>query len=174
MINHYIMNIAVDIEDYEPNSIFFCDSIKNSVINEGIFIRVLYSNSYVAINGVYLLITLYDITFCKYYNKSKCNFNVNLNKNIINKIKIIEEQILQKINIKNKISQCKIYEQMKNGGIKLYNEIIETLSESKIENNINNQTFILKISGIWETQTNYGLTYKFIRPLQLLHYCELC
>jgi hypothetical protein len=24
-------------------------------------------------------------------------------------------------------------------------------------------SFILKISGIWETQYNYGLTYKFIK-----------
>jgi len=26
----------------------------------------------------------------------------------------------------------------------------------------NKKTFILKISGIWENEINYGLTYKFI------------
>jgi uncharacterized membrane protein (UPF0182 family) len=110
-------------------------------------------------NGIFILIKLNDITYNKYYNKFKCNFNINLNKDTINKIKIIEEGILQKINIQNKMPQYKIYEQMKNGSIKLYNEINE---------NDNNTNFILKISGIWETQTNYGLTYKFIKPL---HFC---
>jgi Zn-dependent M16 (insulinase) family peptidase len=150
------MNIAIQIENYDKNNIFFCDSIKNSIINEGIFFRILYSNSYVLMNGIFLLIKLNDVTFNKYYNKFKCNFNTNINKEIINKIKIIEEQILEKINIQNKGPQYKIYEQMKNGSIKLYNEINE--------NNID-QNFILKISGIWETHTNYGLTYKFIKPL---------
>ena len=76
MINHFIMNIAIKIEQYDSNKIFFCESIKNSIINEGIFIRILYSTSYVVINGVFLLINLNDITFNKYYNKFKCNFNV--------------------------------------------------------------------------------------------------
>jgi hypothetical protein len=150
------MNIAIKIEQYQSDNLFFCESIKNSIINEGIFIRILYSNSCVVMNGIFLFINLNDIMFNKYYNKFKCSFNVNLNKDIINKIKIIEEQILQKINIKNKVPQYKIYEQMKNGGIKLYNEINE---------HNNNENFILKISGIWETQSNYGLTYKFIKPL---------
>jgi hypothetical protein len=156
------MNVAIKLEQYNHNNIFFCDSIKNSIINEGIFIRILYSNSYVLINGIFLLISLNDITFCKYYNKFKCVFNINFNKNIINEIKIIEEQLLNKINIKNKEPQFKIYEQMKNGYIKLYNEINEI---AEINKNNNSQNFILKISGIWETQTNYGLTYKFIKPL---------
>jgi hypothetical protein len=153
------MYIAIKIEQYEHDNIFFCDSIKNSIINEGIFFRILYSNSYLIMNGIFLSIKLNDITFNKYYNKYynkfKCNFNINLNKDIINKIKVIEEQILQKIYIQNKVPQYKIYEQMKNGCIKLYNEI----NEDNID-----QNFILKISGIWETQTNYGLTYKFIKP----------
>ena len=57
------------------------------------------------------------------------------------------------IEIKNKISQLKIHEQLKNGNIKLFNEVT----------NKNNCSFILKISGIWETHSNYGLTYKFIK-----------
>ena len=101
MINHFIMNIAIKIEQYDSNKIFFCESIKNSIINEGIFIRILYSTSYVVINGVFLLINLNDITFNKYYNKFKCNFNVNVNKDIIHEIKLIEEQILQNINLLN-------------------------------------------------------------------------
>ena len=61
--------------------------------------------------------------------------------------------MLKKIEINNKIPQFKIYEQFINGNIKFFSD-----------NNIkNNNYFILKISGIWETQINYGLTYKFTK-----------
>ena len=71
---------------------------------------------------------------------------------LINNIKVIEEDILRKVNITDKVPQYKIYEQLKNGNIKIFSESID-----KIKN-----TFLLKISGIWETKNEYGLTYKFI------------
>lgn len=146
------MNIVKDIDQYNENNIYFCEPIKNNIMNEGNFIRILYSTNNVVLNGIYLLISLNDIVCDKYYNKYKCIFNTNVHKNMIDSLKIIEENILKKIEIKNKIPQLKIYEQLKNGNIKLFNEV-NKLSCS----------FILKISGIWETHNNYGLTYKFIK-----------
>ncbi len=121
-------------------------------MNDGNFIRILYSTNLMVLNGIYLLIKLNDITCEKYYNKYKCTFNVYNHKDIIESLKLIEEEIIKKYKT-NKIPSYKIYEQIKCGQIKLFSDI----------NNLNSQTFILKISGIWETQTNYGLTYKFIR-----------
>jgi hypothetical protein len=59
---------------------------------------------------------------------------------------------LKKINIKNKFAQNKIYDQLKNGNIKIFSDV-----NPKTYMN----TFLLKISGIWETETQYGVTYKF-------------
>ena len=146
------MNIVKNIDQYNEDNIFFCEPIKNNIMNEGIFIRILYSSHNFILNGVYLFIQFNDIICEKYFNKYKCIFNINSHKEVINKIKEIEENILIKINLKNKIPQYKIYDQLKNGNIKIFNEI-----------NKSNCYFILKISGIWETQTNYGLTYKFIK-----------
>jgi hypothetical protein len=84
---------------------------------------------------------------------NECNFNVDNHIEIIEKIKVIEENLLKKIEIYNKIPQFKIYDQLINGNIKIF---CETFSKS-------NNDFILKISGIWETQTSYGLTYKFTK-----------
>lgn len=145
------MNIVITIDQYNENNLFFSEPIKNNVINDGNFIRIIYSSKNVILNGVYLLLTLNDITCEKYYNKYKCSFDVLLNKDIIYKIKIIEETILKKIEIIDKMPQFKIYEQLKNGNIKIFSDI-------KGEDT----KFVLKISGIWETQYNYGLTYKFI------------
>ena len=47
----------------------------------------------------------------------------------------------------------KIYEQLKNGNIKVFT--------NEMSYKINNNAFVLKISGVWETEQNYGVTYKF-------------
>jgi hypothetical protein len=145
------MNLVKSINQYNEDNIYFCEPIKNNVMNEGKFIRILYSTHNLVLNGIYLLVHINDITCDKYYNKYKCNFNTLHNKDIIDNIKTIEENILKKIEIK-KIPQLKIYEQLRNGNIKLFNEVNKSFC-----------SFILKISGIWETQFNYGLTYKFIK-----------
>ena len=144
------MNIVKNINQYDENSLFFCEPIKNNIIDDSYFIRILYSTHNVVINGVYLLITLNNITCEKYYNKYRCCFNPNNHKDVIDNIKKIEENILNKYDNK-KIPNFKISEQLKNGNIKLFNLI-----------NTSDSSFIVKISGIWETNCNYGLTYKFI------------
>lgn len=146
------MNIIKTIDQYDDNCIYFCDPIKNNVMNEGNFIRILYSSSTFVLNGIYLLVRFNDINIEKYYNKYKCIFNINAHREIIESIKIVEDNLLKKINIKYKSPQNKIYDQLKNGNIKIFSD-----SNFKPYSNI----FLLKISGIWETETQYGVTYKF-------------
>jgi hypothetical protein len=148
------MNVVKTIEQYEENNIFFCEPIKNNIMNDGNFIRLLYSTHNIVLNGIFIYITFNEITVEKHYNKYKCCFNVNLCKNLIDKIKIIEENILKKVNIYDKIPQLKIYEQMSTGNIKIFCDATTPKT---------NSSFILKISGIWENNFNYGLTYKFTK-----------
>ena len=147
------MNIAKNIEQYDDNNIFFCEPTKNNVMNEGNFIRILYSTHNFILNGIYLLITFNDISCEKYYTKYRCCFNVNTHIDIINNLKNIEENILKKYENINKLPQYKIYEQLRNGNLKIFTDI----------GNKTICSFILKISGIWETEDKYGLTYKFIK-----------
>ena len=142
------------IDQYNENYIYFCESIKNNIMLDGVFIRILYSTHNVIFNGIYLEINLNDVYFEKYYNKFKCNYNMisYSNKEIIDKIKKIEENILKKLNYYNKTPNFKIYEHIKNGNIKIFCDSIPK----------SNSVLILKISGIWETNNSYGLTYKFI------------
>lgn len=146
------MNLVKKIEQYDNKSIFFCEPIKNNIMNDGNFIRILYSTQNMVLNGIYLLLNLNDITCEKYYNKYKCCFNISNHKEIIDNLKIIEEEILRKYKT-NKQASFKIYEQIRSGYIKIFSEVL----------NKHQNLFILKISGIWETQNNYGLTYKFIK-----------
>ena len=146
------MNLVNTISQFDNKHIFLCDPIKNNIMNDGNFIRILYSTPEYTLNGVYLMVHFNDLTCDKFYNKYKCNFNIANHKDIIEQLKSIEETLLKKYNT-NKIPSYKIYEQVKCGFIKIFTDV-------GIRQNC---SFILKISGIWETQTNYGLTYKFIR-----------
>jgi hypothetical protein len=58
---------------------------------------------------------------------------------------------INKYNFVDKIPQYKIFEQIVNGNIKISNDI----------GNRSQCNLILKISGIWETDTHIGLTFKF-------------
>lgn len=147
------MNIVKSVEQFDNNHIFFCEPIKNNIMNDGNFIRILYSNNYMTLNGVFIFISLNNITIEKQFNKVKCIFNVASYKKLIEDIKMIEENILNKINIPDKIPQFKIHEQMNNGNIKIFCDTIPKTACS----------FILKISGIWETNDQFGLTYKFTK-----------
>jgi len=146
------MNLVKRIDQYNKKHLFFCEPIKNNIMNDGNFIRILYSTENIILNGIYLLINLNDIICDRYYSKYKCSFNTNNHKELIENLKIIEEEILQKYKI-NKTPSYKIYEQLRFGFIKIFADV----------GNKQNCSFILKISGIWETQQNYGLTYKFIK-----------
>jgi hypothetical protein len=145
------MNIVKTIDQYNEDYIYFCEPIKNNIMNDSYFIRIIYSSPLFVLNGIYLFVNISHLSIEKYYNKYKCIFDTQLFKHVIDKIRNIEESILKKANIQKKMPQYKIYEQLKNGNIKIFSDSIEKI----------NSTFLLKISGIWETDMDYGLTYKF-------------
>ena len=145
------MNITKTIEQYNEDYVYFCEPIKNNIMNNGNFIRIIYSSPLFILNGIYLIIPITNFTIEKYYNKYKCIFDTNLYKDLIDKIRHIEDSILNIIDIKGKVAKYKIYEQLINGYIKIFYENSEKM----------NNIFLLKISGIWETDKEYGITYKF-------------
>jgi hypothetical protein len=147
------MNIVKNIDQYNDDFVYFCDPIKNNIMNNGNFIRILYSTSLFVLNGIYLNIYINQLTIEKYFNKYKCAFDIGAHANLIQRIKTIEENILKKINILGKAPQYKIYEQISNGNIKIFSDNIDNITNN----------FLLKIAGVWETEYHYGLTYKFIK-----------
>ena len=144
------MNISLNKEDFSIDNVYFYEPIKNSIIENSSFIRLIYSNELMAINGIYIKIDFDNVTKTNDFSKQKITININDNAKIINYIKSIESEILQKINIQRKIKIYKISEQLMTGYIK-------HLIDNKYAN-----SFILKISGIWESENDYGLTFKFI------------
>ena len=127
--------------------------------------------------GIYLLLPFKDVYIEKYYNKFKCSFNIYQHKQLVEKIREIENTLLKKFyTIHNNEDSCesnsnsksnrydafdkepqyKIQDQLKNGTIKIFSDDYPSIKSNM---------FILKISGIWETDTQYGLTYKFSKVI---------
>jgi len=94
------MNIVKTLEQYDEDCIYFCDPIKNNIMNDGYFIRIIYSTPIFTLNGIYLSININHLTIEKYYNKFKCCFDVNLYKELIERLQTIEDNIIKKINIR--------------------------------------------------------------------------
>lgn len=151
------MIISLDLDKYDNNNIYFCEPLKNTIINGGSFIRLLYSTENIAFNGIHFNITFskgkYDIN----NNKLKLYFNFDDYASLINQLIAIEEAILNKYNISFKNKNYKLKEQLLSGSIRIFTEdnTIPIINEYK--------TFILKIAGLWEDNLNYGITYKFIK-----------
>jgi len=146
------MMIVKTIQQYNDDNVYFSESIKNNIINNGNFIRIIYSNELFSLNGIYLHIPLKSERIEPYFNKYRYTFDIKSHIEIIEEIKNIENSLLDKYNVPYKKKHFKVYEQFLNGYIKIFIDNFD---------NINN-SIILKISGLWETNLCYGLTYKFI------------
>ena len=145
------MNVALDMNEFNINNVFYQKPINNTVMEDSNFIRILYSDELITINGIFIKINLKIESIDAYYNKYRCVYQENLNREVINYIKNLESIILHNYKSIKKPSY-KIKEQLDTMSIKIFTET----NVRKIPSE-----FILKISGLWETSTEYGITYKF-------------
>ena len=197
------MNIAQQLNQFNIEDILYSEAIKNTVIDNSKFIRIITSNENIIINGIFLYISLK----CNVYDnikeqKQKFVFKKEQNLLCISLLQSIEQQILHKGLVLNKNKQLRLSKQLDDGFIKVYNKKLSYETENNLErskkdsqkdsqkdSNLDNynvkQTdsntfitvgsnnlttvkedtlckFILKISGIWENDKEYGITYKFM------------
>jgi len=146
------MYIVLDSDDFNINNIFYQEKVKNTVMDNSNFLRANYSNNLFTLNGIFIKFNLELYTIEKSFNKFKCLFDIKTHNEIIVKFSEIEKNMMEKYSSLHKTPIYRISEQLNNGFLKIFNE-----TECK-----DNNDFILKIYGIWETDCEYGLTYKFI------------
>lgn len=149
------MLILIPIYKFELNKVLLDEKTKNNVINDSYFYRLFYSDVHITFNAIYLLFELNNIKIEKYFDKIKCLFTYEENETMINEIVNIEKQILNKCKTDILCEPTyRIEDQLHNNFIKI--------NESNVElNKYSTKKFILKISGIWQTEPNIGLTFRF-------------
>lgn len=149
------MNLAIKINEYDINNLFFNEQNKNNVDTN--FIRFIYSSKLFSLNGISLIFEIKNLKCEKLFNnKYKYFFNIHENHEIIHFIKNMEYNIVSQFSFhpfhKNKNSQLKLTDQFNKGELKIF----------KNENNNIYSFFILKISGIWSSNDSFGITYKIL------------
>lgn len=153
------MYLTIPSNNFEINNVIISDKSKNNIIENSFFYRMYYSNHLVSMNGIYIKFNLYDLDVEEYYNKIKCNFSRydERNKQIIKQLTNIEHDILKNY---IQLTQHPVYtirEQLMNYYIKLFHK-----DTNRLMGRISRLNVILKVSGLWLTNKEHGLTFRFI------------
>ena len=147
------MNIIIEKEMFDSKNVLFIDPVKNTIMNNGVFYRILYSNYLFTLNALYFIFNLKYKFIEKYFNKIKYTYDVQYNLLEIETFELIEKQILEQIKI-NKKPNYKIRDLLRSSNIKIFN--------NNANINMHKSVILIKISGIWETDEEYGVTYKLV------------
>ena len=151
------MYLAILPKNFNKNYLMISDKTKNNVIGEGFFYRLYYSDENGTIKGLFLEFNLECLKIDKYFNKLKCEFDKSKNAKIISVIQNIERSILEIVpEKKNKQPVFRVDEQLQNKFIKIFYD-----NESKVPQITNPCRLLLKISGIWTNEDQYGITFRF-------------
>jgi len=154
------MNISIDLPKISLPNVYFLEK-KTNIIMDGNFTKVIYSNDCFTMNGIYILFPIESFHIDKIGSKVLLKFNPNqaVNSTILQDFSRLEFRILEYY--KN-VYKCKtktsafLSKQMYSGSMKLYRD------SNCLELKKRNIQYIIKISGVWETYDDIGLTFKLL------------
>jgi len=158
------MILIINASSLFIENIHFLETRKNMLM-DGKFTKIVYSNDNIVLNGIYLSIPFKDFTYDKSYSRILLK-NVKSNKDIINTICKYEAYIMKyykHINACNKKAKYLLNEQLSSMSVKVYRDNYPNIQHININGEI-----ALKISGIWEDDTSFGLTYKIMETFPLV------
>lgn len=167
------MNIIFNTSQFFIGNTFFTDQ-KRNIIMDGLFTKIIYSNEMMSMNGIYFLFPIEQYTIETNQNKSFLHYSPYHPSNylIIQQFMKIENSILdyykETNNYKHK-TNTSLTKQLFSGNMKIYKEqyqipdvekkklgLVHSISDKKKGQDF----FVIKISGIWETNNEIGNTFK--------------
>lgn len=154
------MNISIDLNKITLPNVYFLEK-KTNLIMDGNFTKIIYSNDCFTMNGLYVLFPIEVLNLDKIGTKVILKFNPyqTCNATIIQEFSKLELRILEYYKnlyrCKGKISTF-LSRQMYTGSMKLYKDYNSSDIKKK------NVQYIIKISGVWETYDEIGITYKLM------------
>ena len=153
--------ICENLKTIDYDAIIINEPIKNSVLQYNYFYKLLYSTPIVVLTSIFVLFELNNVTL----ENDKAIFNKNtVNDSVFNKLNQLEEYVLNLVNnSKTKLYKFKELQENQYFKYSLCDDI-DKYNNYKYVNTLDgkNNKFILKISGIWESKENIGLTFKII------------
>lgn len=149
------MFVAIPLENFDFQNVIALLGIKNNMLENGTFNRLVYSDKYVILSHLYIdinALTFFITRNLHSFSKYKCVIDNSKCQTIINKMLSIEKLLLQLIQrvAFNKRPVYNLQEQLQQGTLKLLNLKDDTMTKHRL---------VLKIYGIWQTDIEYGLTF---------------
>ena len=160
------MNLYLHINDLKrENDIRFVDEIrflysKQNTIMDGEFTKILFSRKNFTMNGLHLL---FPIVLDPRSNKTEyvnhirnIHNNFQLNAKVIHNFCLLERNLLtqyKKYSRSDKQVELCFQKQINTKQIRVYTES---------NRNVNHNVIIIKISGVWESRNQIGMTYKIV------------
>jgi len=151
------MFLIIQPNDFNNHYLMLSEETKNNIITDCWFYRLYYSDEHGTSKGLFLGFELKNVTVDKYFNKLKCMFDQQPNANIIGFIKAVEKSIIDIMPEKfNKKPTYRIEEQLQNNFLKIFYN-----NQQDMPKNYDSVKLLLKISGIWTSTKEYGVTFRF-------------
>lgn len=160
------MNIlALHLDNYDSNYLYCLDSKPNLIMN-GNFTKMNYTHPHFTMNGLFILVPISSL-FMEHSseNTSFVRFDPNSlsNKSVIDRVINIEHDILSyyaSFYSCAKTPSLSMTKQFSKGKIKI-NGGESSSSKPAI-------SIILKISGVWENEFEYGITFRWMEGKSIL------
>jgi hypothetical protein len=160
------MNLYLHINDLKrDNDIRFVDEIrflysKQNTVMDGEFTKILFSRENFTMNGLHMLFPIMLDPRCnktEYINHIRSiHNNFQLNTKLLQDFCLLERNLLtqyKKYSRSDKQIDLCFYKQISSKQIRVYTES---------NHNVHNNVIIIKISGIWESRNQIGMTYKIV------------
>jgi hypothetical protein len=176
------MNVLIlPLNEITEENVYFLDSKKN-ILMDGIFTKLIYTNEWFTMNGLYINLPM-EVQCIETYQprrydfpqlggvqqqnqysgyKKTIYFSVSQYSTILHQLDLLEQHILSKYNPtdKSKHKSFLIMQSLKLGYFRIFHS--KDKEEKTITELSSSSGFILKISGIWENPTEYGVSYKIM------------
>jgi len=168
------MSFMIYPDNFNARHLHFGTMVQNTDAVYSKFSRIVYSTKNVSLNGVAIRMELEGTQQDPHYNKVFVRFDPghSANKQIVSQLCDIESDILNNYDdsVVRSPRRCVnlLRNQLTSGCIKVYvndraNGVNANANGIGIGIGIGSACqFMLKICGIWETNDEYGMTYKFI------------
>jgi len=150
------MNLLLLPKQVAKHILFFDDPQPNIIMSHSEFYRLICSSRYLTTSGLLVLLNIDVSSHSIYFNKHRLYFSEEreFNSRAIQDLIELEEMVLSSFHAVGKQGVPKLRRQLSNGFIRIYSE------DKVIRSGIT--ALSLKISGVWCTNQEYGITFKFV------------
>jgi len=148
------MNIILNLNNINSYNVCFLEPKKN-IIMDGLFTKINFLNEYLTMNGIFIIFPIEQYSIENNEKKYYLKFNHTSNMRTVQEFSKLENNLLELYNTnhnRNKKKSMLLSKQLFNGYIKIYKEKVDVIHDKL--------RLVMKISGIWENETEIGLTYK--------------